>query len=252
MRTLLIGLLLLTTPILASDITKVDINGNKVVKKYTIKKINSDKVAMLHGEVRQWNVDIVKDKLKELANESNKVAYLDIDSPGGSIRAGINLIKTIQGLKDVKGLQTHCVVTGAAYSMAGVIASYCHKTYMTFGSDMMFHGASYSVGGNADEVFLRVLFITNWLRELEAELAHQMGITLLQFLKIRGRELWLTSNQAVRRGFADGILINFYHEAIPPELPGFDFSFSAGEGIDFDYITYIPSIETGSNDVTQD
>lgn len=208
---------LLSTGIaLGSDTTKVT-EVPKAVTKKAFFNINSERVIVLEGPVGEANMKALSDQLRDIAAASVLTpAYLEINSGGGSVVAGIQFIETMRDLKIHRGLKTICIVRNSAYSMAAVIAMYCHETYMLTFSDMMFHGASYGVSGNADEVLSRVLHLTRWLTKMETELAIQMGINYIKFRQRRGRELWLTAREAARYGFVDGVATTFFHEAEPP------------------------------------
>lgn len=199
----------------ASDGSKVDLLGSRTVSTVTLGKVRASRIIVLDKVMRHGNLKAISDHIKTLAEESRKPIYLDIDSPGGSVRAGLNLIQTIRGAKEHRGVKTYCIVRGAAYSMAAALTAFCHRTYMMPGSDMMFHGASYGVRGNAEDIKTYVDYITRWLREMETRLAVQLGLTYDLFKMERGRELWMTAREAVRRGYADAMIEDFYHNTKP-------------------------------------
>lgn len=250
--TILLMALFTAQSALASDTVKVDLNSKKPVVNKTILNVDSDRVMVLKGPVENANMNALVKQLKELAENPKKPAYLDIDSPGGSVLAGLNFIEAMQDLKKSKGLKVTCVVRRAAYSMAAAIAMYCHETYMMPFSDLMFHGASYGVSGPADIIFKRVMHITLWLRELESELARQLGLPLATFLHIRQPELWLLPKRASELGFVNGIIRSFYHEAEPPKVPQRFFIFGeAGEDAPYEDKSDVQYIYTGESDETK-
>ena len=139
--------LLIATTAAASDMTKVHLGMMTEVKTVKIDKINQDRVLLLLGKVTDAAVDPLVASIKEFAKNPKEPLYLVIDSVGGRLDAGQKLIDTIRGAKAVHGLKTTCIVTANALSMAAVIASYCHQTYLQPNAVMMFHEASYGIEG---------------------------------------------------------------------------------------------------------
>ena len=234
---LIIAAVLIALPAQSSDTQQVNLQGGLPVKNKSLTKVDSSRVMVLEGVVQNSNMDALSAQLKELAKSPKKPAYLDINSPGGSVRAGLRFIETMIGAKAETGLKVTCVITEAAYSMAAVIAAYCHDTWMLPGADMMFHGASYGVKGEAEDIANMVAFMNRWLVAMERELAHQLGLSYGEFRHARGRELWLTAFDASRLGFVNGITRYFYHDAEAPELTFslFDLLFQN----DVEYITEV-------------
>jgi len=197
----------------ASDTVRVAQHQRLPVTTRYFGKIDSARVMVLEGPVAGYTIDPLIDQLNELAEKPKKPAYLEINSPGGSIPAGLKFIPRMRDLKAHRGLKVTCVIRAKAYSMAAYIASFCHETYMLPVSDLMFHGASFRVGGPADIVEARTRHLMRWIRESEEFLAKQLGLTYTQYLSIRGVELWLLGPEAASRGFVNGITPYFYHEA---------------------------------------
>lgn len=204
--------------VLGSDLSRSKMGTVVDVKVGRLGRVNQERVIVLEGMVEDWNMKILSDKLHELA-EVRRPAYMVIDSPGGSVSAGLNFINTLKSLKVQKRLKLVCVITDSAYSMAAFIAMYCAETYMLNSASMMFHQASYQVSGSAHEIRRMVSFTERYLNTIEMDLAKQMGMSYEDYLDFRGIEVWLTSLDAVNMGIVDGILTDFYYEAKAPERP---------------------------------
>lgn len=200
----------------ASDLTKVDMLGLRPSITKSFPNINQERVLVLDGEVGRNMLELTA-KLKDLSASPKENAYLVINSPGGSVEDGNVFIDAMQGAKKATGLKTICIIVGNAYSMAAIIASYCHQTYIQPNGALMYHEASYGVQGSASRIATYVDFNTRWLREFETALATQLGLSYLDYAALRRNELWLTANEAVEKGFVDGYVEHFFYTAKKPK-----------------------------------
>lgn len=221
MRNIIIGILLASTSIFASDTSRKLIINKEVidVKTYQITSVNQNSVLVLKDEVEDWNMNILSEQLVTKASKY-RLIYLVIDSPGGSISAGLNFINTMKAVKAKKGTFIRCVITDRAYSMAAFIQSYCSQTLVLNNATIMYHQASYGVSGSAHKIRTQVSFVERYLAVIEENLAIQMGMDYQEYLEFRGTEVWLTSMEAANSGIVDGILVDFYYTAEAPEPRG--------------------------------
>lgn len=201
----------------ASDLTKVSLIDSLPINTVKIDKFNQDRVLLLLENVNKQSINPLVSKIKEFAKTPKEPIYLVIDSNGGSLDAGQKLIDAIRGAKATRGLKTICIVTDDALSMAAVIASYCHQTFLQPNATMMFHEASYGIEGSATTIRTYVHYTDKYLISWEKRIAKQLGITYEQYVDLRRDSLWLTADEAVEMGFADGLIDNFYYEAEPPK-----------------------------------
>lgn len=202
----------------ASETQKVDILGLKPLEyNKALRVAPRDRTLFLKDDIEAAKMQELGRQLREMARKSTRSIYLVIDSPGGSIMAGNEFIREMQGVRATIGTPTICVVVGRGYSMAAVIAQYCYSTYIVPLGTMLFHQASYGVSGEQDRVTLRVDFMQKFLREFEGQLAHQMGLGHDEFVKFRDGERWLVSSEAVRFGVVDAIVPEFYFDVEPPK-----------------------------------
>jgi ATP-dependent Clp protease protease subunit len=223
---ILIATLLLTTSIFASDITKVNLkNDNKV--NYTTLIVKSERAVVLNGVVRSKNTGAIIDMLKAFNEESSDNIYLIINSPGGSVIDGYELVNTIKSLK----AKVYCAIESEAFSMAAIISQYCYKTYIHKYAAMMFHEASYSVEGKTSEINTMVAFTNKYLEALDMDLASQMKISYKDYKRIIMNEWWVTAIDAAKAGLVDGVLENLYYTARPPASGDFFILDNSGDGL---------------------
>lgn len=146
----------------------------------------------------------------------SKRAIVIIDSPGGSLDAGMRMVRDMQGLSKTTGLETTCIIANVAASMAAIFSIFCHKTLIIPEGLLMFHRATYSVEGNPEEVQERVRFMTNYLNLIDRQIAAQMGVSLAFYKAIAEHEAWMTGEEAQRLGYVDAIINDFVMPAPPP------------------------------------
>jgi len=211
----LIGMGLSITTAQATDGVKADLKGNKPVKKVNL-LINNDRTVVLRGPVRTNNIEAIMNQIKGFAEVSNDNIFIIINSPGGSVVDGFELITLIKSIKAQKGINTYCAIESEGFSMAAILATFCHRTYMHKYSNIMFHEASYGVKDSATHIKTRVEFMSRYLDTLNKDIAEQMGISLKEYEERILREWWLTAEEAAEYGIVDGVLDNLYYTAKPP------------------------------------
>jgi ATP-dependent Clp protease protease subunit len=200
----------------ATDGVKADLTGKKAVKKVNL-LINNDRTVVLKGPVRTDNIEAIMNQIKGFAQASNDNIFIIINSPGGSVVDGFELINLIKSIKAEKGIKTYCAVESEAFSMAAILATFCYRTYMHKYSNIMFHEASYGVKDSATHIKNRVEFMSKYLDTLNRDIAEQMGVTPKEYEERILGEWWLTAEEAVQFGIVDGILDTLYYTAQPPE-----------------------------------
>lgn len=144
-------------------------------------------------------------KAQQLDSDSTKPLYLFVNTPGGDIQAGLELIDSLNSLKR----PVHTITLFAA-SMGFQIVQHLGSRFMTKHAILMSHraagGFSGSFGGvSPSQVDNRYKL---WLSRV-AEMDRQTVLrtngkqTMESYQKAYADELWLTSSQAVEGGYAD-------------------------------------------------
>jgi ATP-dependent Clp protease, protease subunit len=214
--------------VFASDITKVNLKGTNKVKNYKL-IIDSTRAVVLKGVVQEANITAIKTSLISFKEaDPKKPVYIIINSPGGNVIDGFELITLIKSI----GIPTYCAIESEAFSMAAILSQYCTKTYIHKYGALMFHEAAYSMEGSASQIDTRVKFMNNYLYTLETDLALQMGISYDKYVELRSKEWWITAKEAAKFGLVDGVLDELYYTAQPPkkEFSFFGFSYNEADG----------------------
>lgn len=129
--------------------------------------------------------------------------YLYINSPGGSVYAGL---KFIDFAKNIENLHT---ITEFSASMAAAIAQGIPgKRYITNSGIFMFHRASGSFRGQFEsgEVESKLRLWKKIVRNMEIMQSKRIGITLRDYKKKRMNEWWLYSDENITNNTADEII----------------------------------------------
>lgn len=92
------------------------------------------------------DLEMEKDKLLEYANKSSEPVYIIIDSPGGSVLAGLRFVQIMDRAK-AKGVDIRCIVEGMAASMAMHIFGNCSTRYAFETSLLLWHPAYMYIRG---------------------------------------------------------------------------------------------------------
>jgi ATP-dependent protease ClpP protease subunit len=126
-----------------------------------------------------------------------------LDSPGGSIYAGLNFI---QFAKTISNL--HTISIFSASMAAGIVEGLPGRRLITDDGMLMFHRAQASLSGQVEtgELEARLAAVQRIIRRLEEANARRMGISLSDYKSRVLNELWPDSDSAVSERAADKII----------------------------------------------
>ena len=130
--------------------------------------------------------------------DSKRDINLYINSPGGSVTAGLAIYDTMQYV--TCDVATYCV--GVAASMGAILltAGTKGKRYALPNSDIMIHQVSGGAQGTASDVERTVEYMYKLKKRLISILAHHTGKTVEQIQTDSDRDYWITSQQAKEYG----------------------------------------------------
>lgn len=177
-------------------------NGERVYDIYS--RLLKDRIIFIGGEIDDDLANAVISELLFLDSQSNDEISIYINSPGGSITAGMAIYDTMNFVKSP--ISTICV--GMAASMASVLLA-CGdkgKRYILPNSEVMIHQPLGGVNGQATEIKIvadRILYLRGKLNKL---LADKTGQNIKKIEKDTERDYYLTANEALDYGLVDKIL----------------------------------------------
>lgn len=124
--------------------------------------------------------------------------YLSIDSPGGNILAGMQLINHLRSLD--RPIHT---ITFFSASMAFVTVQALGKRYIVDGGILMAHYGSTNCGGNLHEIQTCLKRLEDIEEEIDTLCSERIGVSMEVWDKMIERDLWLLPNEAIRLNIAD-------------------------------------------------
>jgi ATP-dependent Clp protease protease subunit len=139
-----------------------------------------------------------------------------INSPGGSVTAGLAIYDTMQYV--TCDVATYCV--GVAASMGAILltAGTKGKRYALPNSDIMIHQVSGGAQGTASDVERTVEYMYKLKKRLISILAHHTGKTSEQIQTDSDRDYWITAQQAKDYGLVDEV-VKSRKDVAPEQLP---------------------------------
>lgn len=159
--------------------------------------LDADNTAVLRGEVSDESVGQV---IADLENLKDPNVFLVIDSPGGSVFAGAELVSYL-GNTDK---HVTCVAK-TAISMAFVILQACHERIGLDTSVLMQHVTAYSLKGREPNNLTFALFITKYSRVMDEAQAKRIGISYDKFRSLTISDWWLVGEEAAKAGVVDSV-----------------------------------------------
>jgi len=163
-----------------------------------------DRIIWLGSEVRDDNSNAICAQMMLLAAEDpEKDIYLYINSPGGSITAGMAIYDTMQYIQP----DVVTVAMGMAASMGQFLLSSGTKgkRYITPNARVLLHQPHGGFGGTASDIQTQAQLILDMKRRLAEITAAQTGKTVEQINADGDRDRWFSAEEALEYGFVDHI-----------------------------------------------
>lgn len=166
-------------------------------------RLNPNRTLFLTSPVEQFTVNELVNNLRQMEKTNNvDPIYLLIDSPGGSVLDGAQLISQMEAMK----APVHTVCLKICASMAALIHQYGKKRYALDRSVLMFHPASGGAQGQVDNMISRLKTIKRYVNKFNAYIINRSGINEEEFNKMMSYELWLDAEDAKTTNFVDNIV----------------------------------------------
>ncbi|SJZ78882.1 ATP-dependent Clp protease, protease subunit [Globicatella sulfidifaciens DSM 15739] len=170
-------------------------------------RLLKDRIIMLSGPIDDNVANSVIAQLLFLeAQDSEKDIYLYINSPGGSVSAGLAIFDTMNFIKS--DVQT--IVIGMAASMGAFLlaAGQKGKRYALPNSEVMIHQPLGGAQGQATEIEIAARHILHTRERLNTILADRTGQPIDIIARDTDRDNYMTAEQAKEYGLIDHIMEN--------------------------------------------
>jgi ATP-dependent Clp protease, protease subunit len=168
-------------------------------------RLLNERIIFLGGPIDDNVANLVIAQLLYLDHtDSKKDVYLYINSPGGSVTAGLAIIDTMNFIKS--DVSTICV--GIAASMSALILSSGKKgkRFSLPNSEVMIHQVMGGTEGQASDIAINAKHILRTKDTLNKILAQNTNKKIDQVEKDSDRDYWMTSDEAKKYGIVDDII----------------------------------------------
>ena len=167
-------------------------------------RLLKERIIWLGGEVRDENANTICAQLLLAAEDPDRDIYLYINSPGGSVTAGMAVYDTMQYIKP----DVVTVGMGLAASMGQFLltAGAPGKRYITPHTRVLLHQPLGGAGGSATEIRINADLILGMKKELAEITAQRTGKSVEQIEADADRDHWFTAREALEYGFVDRLI----------------------------------------------
>ena len=170
-------------------------------------RLLNDRIIILSEEVNSTTASLIVAQMLYLeAQDPDKDIQFYINSPGGSVTAGMAIYDTMQYIQS--DVSTIC--TGMAASMAAVllVSGQKGKRYALPHSRVMIHQPMGGIQGQASDIEITAREILKLKDELYRIISDHSGQSMERVIADADRDYWMTASEAKEYGMIDNILTN--------------------------------------------
>lgn len=168
-------------------------------------RLMMDRIIFLGTQIDDYTANVIQAQLLYLdSSDPGKDISIYINSPGGSVYAGLGIYDTMQYISsDVK-----TICTGMAASMAAVllVAGEKDKRFALNHSRVMIHQPMGGAQGQASDIEITAREIQKLKKELYTIISNHSGVPFKKVEKDSDRDYWMTSAEAKQYGMIDEVL----------------------------------------------
>lgn len=170
-------------------------------------RLLKERIVFLSEEVNDVTASLVVAQLLFLESEDpNKDIHFYINSPGGSVTAGMAIYDTMQYVKcDVSTTCIGMAASMGAFLLAGGAKG---KRFALPNAEIMIHQPSGGTRGQASDIRIEADHILKIKRRLNEELAANTGQPIEVIEKDTDRDNWMSADEAVAYGLIDSVVRN--------------------------------------------
>jgi len=170
-------------------------------------RLLKERVVFLVGPVDEGTANLVVAQLLFLESENpDKDIHFYINSPGGSIAAGMAIYDTMQFIKP--DVSTQCVGMAASMGAFLLAAGAKGKRFALPNSTVMIHQPLGGFQGQASDIAIHAKYILALRERLNKLMAMHTGKSVEQVAQDTDRDNFLTAEEAVAYGLVDKVLQN--------------------------------------------
>ncbi|MCM2971667.1 MULTISPECIES: ATP-dependent Clp endopeptidase proteolytic subunit ClpP [Larsenimonas] len=168
-------------------------------------RLLKERVIFLVGPVEDYMANLVVAQLLFLESENpDKDIHLYINSPGGSVTAGMSIYDTMQFIKP--NVSTVCIGQAASMGALLLAGGAAGKRFCLPNSRMMIHQPLGGYQGQATDIEIHTREILTIKERLNKILAHHTGQDLETIARDTDRDNFMNGERAVEYGLIDAVL----------------------------------------------
>ena len=168
-------------------------------------RLLKERVVFLVGPVNEVTANLIVAQLLFLESENpDKDIYFYINSPGGSVSAGMAIYDTMQFVKP--DVSTLCVGQAASMGSLLLAAGTKGKRFCLPNSRVMIHQPMGGFQGQASDIEIHAREILYLKKRLNEIMAHHTGQKIEQIERDTDRDTFLAGDDAVKYGLVDKVL----------------------------------------------
>ena len=168
-------------------------------------RLLKDRIVFMDGEINDMSADLVVAQLLFLDGQDvEKDINLYINSPGGSVTAGLAIYDTIQHLRS--NVQTICLGQSASMAALVLTAGTAGKRMVLPSSRVLIHQPWGGAQGQARDIGIQSREIVRLKKMTINYFAKHTGKSTEQIAADMERDLYMSAEDAVEYGIADSIL----------------------------------------------
>ncbi|MGM9704620.1 MAG: ATP-dependent Clp endopeptidase proteolytic subunit ClpP [Prevotella sp.] len=168
-------------------------------------RLMADRIIFLGTEINDYTANVLQAQLLYLDSVDNtRDINIYINSPGGSVTAGLGIYDTMQFVQSK--VSTMC--TGMAASMAAVllVAGEEGRRYALAHSRVMIHQPLGGVQGQASDIEIEAREIQKFKKELYTIISEHSHTTFEKVWQDSDRNYWMTAQEALDYGMIDAVM----------------------------------------------
>ncbi|MBR5844101.1 MAG: ATP-dependent Clp endopeptidase proteolytic subunit ClpP [Bacteroidaceae bacterium] len=169
-------------------------------------RLMMDRIIFLGTPIDDYTANVIQAQLLYLDSaDPGKDISIYINSPGGSVYAGLGIYDTMQYI----GSNVSTICTGMAASMAAVllVAGEKDKRFALKHSRVMIHQPMGGAQGQASDIEITAREIQKLKKELYTIIADHSGNTYEKVWNDSDRDYWMTAQEACEYGMIDRVLL---------------------------------------------
>ncbi|MDE6055471.1 MAG: ATP-dependent Clp protease proteolytic subunit [Lachnospiraceae bacterium] len=169
-------------------------------------RLLDDNIILLTGEINDIMAEVVMAQLLYLDSlGKEEPIHIYINSPGGSVTAGLAILDTMRLVKSK--IYTYCI--GLAASMGSILLSSGDKRYIVPHAEVMIHQPLGGTRGQATDIEIAAKHISRTKEVLNSILAENCGRTYEEVSQDTERDNWKSAAEALEYGLVDKIITKF-------------------------------------------